>query len=189
MPLTDQERRCVEAAAAYLAERHGGLWPVPDGPTLADIDPSQPSPEVVIGNGVLTAAVEVKQLRDAVFSDHRHYLFSLNKYLRPTTGGYYRLDPAETVHLPLEKKLKKHLRREVESAAQGMRSGERRPVRVPQQALLKLVSPGPGPVFCAHYFDTIRWFSGHSVSCSRDRIICRRRPEFTCGDVKHTLAT
>ena len=40
MPLTDQERRCVEVAASYLGQRHGGLWPVPDGPTLADIDPS-----------------------------------------------------------------------------------------------------------------------------------------------------
>jgi hypothetical protein len=159
MPLTDQERRCVELAARYLADRRGGAWPVPEGPTVAELDSSEPSPEVVITNGFLTAAVEVKEVRDAPFTEYRRYLLSLNEFLKPTAGGYHRLDPAPGVYLPLDRLFKKQLRREVERVAKGMAPGETRPVRVPQEALLKLVRSEPGPVFCAHYFDTIRRFS------------------------------
>jgi hypothetical protein len=69
MALTDQERRCVELAARDLHATRGGDWPVPDGPTLAELGSSQPAPEVVISNGALTAAVEVEQLRDAPLSE------------------------------------------------------------------------------------------------------------------------
>jgi len=161
VPLTDQERRCVKLAARYLHTTRGGEWPVPEGPTLAELGSSEPTPEVVITNGALTAAGEVKQLRDAPLSEYRKYLYSLNEFLTPTSRGYYRLTPARGVNLPLNKSFKKQLRREIERVARGMGPSDRRPVRVPQEALLKLVTPEPGPVFCAHHFDTMRRFLGH----------------------------
>lgn len=65
MPLSEQELRCVELACRWLHETYGGEWSVTDN--LDDLHPSAPSPEVIVGNGESSAAIEVKRLTgDAV---------------------------------------------------------------------------------------------------------------------------
>jgi len=59
MPLTPQEQRCIDLALGPLGDLYGGTWRVSDGPTLDDLHESQSSPECLVTNGSISAAVEV----------------------------------------------------------------------------------------------------------------------------------
>jgi hypothetical protein len=49
MPLSEQERRCVDLACRHLGEQHRGKWSIEE--YLDDANPYEPSPEVIVGNG------------------------------------------------------------------------------------------------------------------------------------------
>ena len=90
MPLTHQESRCIELASEHLGTLYGGSWRVMDGPPLDDLHPSEPTPEVIVGNGRTTAAIEVKRLTgDSVFQAYKESVLSLHRSLVPSCGGYY----------------------------------------------------------------------------------------------------
>ena len=71
MPLTEQEERCVTLVCRYLSEHYGGDWSVKEN--LDDQDLPEPTPEVIVSNGVKDAAVEVKRLIDFPFRDYIKY--------------------------------------------------------------------------------------------------------------------
>ena len=84
MPLTPQEQHCIELALGTLGELYGGTWRVPDGPTLDDLHKSQVSPECLVTNDVINAAIEVKRLTgDSVWQAYKEALRSLNRSLVP----------------------------------------------------------------------------------------------------------
>ena len=58
MPLSEQERRCIDFACRYLEEHYGGSWFIQQH--VDDLNLSEPTPEVIVGNSERTAAVEVK---------------------------------------------------------------------------------------------------------------------------------
>ena len=68
MPLTEQEERCVNLACHYLSKHYGGNWSVQKN--LDDLKFQEPTPEVIVGNGTKTAAVEVKRLIDFPYRDY-----------------------------------------------------------------------------------------------------------------------
>ena len=119
MPLSEQERRCVELTCQYLNGTRGGRWKIDDGPTLDEQYPSQPSPEVLVHNESMTAAIEVKYLTgDSMLNEYRESIFSLRRFLVPPCGGHYTLDPCIDFRLPIrDPRFRKHLRQEIARVA------------------------------------------------------------------------
>jgi hypothetical protein len=161
MALTDQEARCVELACQYLDETYSGSWVVQEGPTLEELHRNDPVPEVLVTNGSLTAAIEVKRVADKALTDHTGYTYSLKNYLAPACGGYYYLAPSTDIRLPLTDAVRRYLKHEITNVAPQLSLGEKGIVQVPQAAMLTLVnSEGPGLVFCCHGTgDSVRQFS------------------------------
>jgi len=90
MPITAQEARCIDLACSHLAMISSGAWHTMNGPSLDDLYPSEPTPEVIVTNDRATAAIEVKRLTgDSVFQAYLESLFSLRRSLVPSCGGYY----------------------------------------------------------------------------------------------------
>lgn len=81
MPLTEQEERGVNLACYYLSEYDGGNWSIQEN--LDDLKLQEPTPEVIVGNGTKTAAVEVKLLIDFPYRDYIAYLRSNENHLKP----------------------------------------------------------------------------------------------------------
>jgi len=152
MPLTEQEARCVELTCSYLGTLYGGTWPLPDGPSLDDLYPLEPTPEVIVGNGELTAAIEVKRLTgDSIFQAYKESIFSLQRSLVPSCGGYYRLDPPVDFRLPMDLALRREVKKEIERVAAGLAVGESGPVRIPREGRIALISEsGPAHIHCYH---------------------------------------
>ena len=84
MPLTDQERRCLDLMCVELSSRTGTFWSYPDG-ALDDLYPDVPSPEPVLTDGVATAAFEIKRVTgDSVLNGYRQSWNSLRRRLAPS---------------------------------------------------------------------------------------------------------
>jgi hypothetical protein len=93
MPLTPQEQRCLDVSLAVLGDLFGGEWHFSQ--SLDDIHNSEPSPECLVTNGLIDAAVEVKRLTgDMVLQGYAEALKSLERSLAPSCGGSYMLSPA-----------------------------------------------------------------------------------------------
>ena len=60
VPLSDQETHCVQLTCEYLSSSVGGSWKVQSYPD--ELYPAEPTPEVIVTNGSVTAAIEVKRL-------------------------------------------------------------------------------------------------------------------------------
>jgi len=100
MPPSEQESRCIEHACEFLSLAIGGNWEV-EG-YLDDLNGSEPTPEVVVTNGTTTAAIEVKRMAgDSAQQAYRQSLFSNQRYLIPSCGGYYWLEPPVDLRLPM----------------------------------------------------------------------------------------
>jgi hypothetical protein len=70
MPLDSQEENAIRLALPILDSLWGSGWGPPDGSTLNESYPSVPTPECVVSNGTLDAAVEVKRLTgDSVWQE------------------------------------------------------------------------------------------------------------------------
>lgn len=147
MPLTPQEQHCIDLALGALGDLYGGTWRVPDGPTLDDLHKSQASPECLVTNDLISAAVEVKRLTgDSVLQAYREALMSLNRSLTPSCGGYYTLSPTVDFRLPIDGSLRRHLKEEIERVAPALvRGGAPGAVHIPRKAHVSMSrEDGPG---------------------------------------------
>ena len=69
MSLSEQEKRCVEYTCQFLSSTLGGCWNVER--YLDGLNPTEPTPEVVVTNGKITAAIEVKRMiGDSVYQEY-----------------------------------------------------------------------------------------------------------------------
>ena len=154
MPLRSQERHCIDLALGPLGHLYGGTWRVTDGPTLDDLHKSQASPECLVTNGLINAAVEVKTLSgDDVERAYKEALKSLPRALDPGCDGFYVLGPAIAFRVPVDQPLLRHLRKEVRRVAQKLARGETGGVRLPRKAWVALDwAHGPGRVHCCHNY-------------------------------------
>ena len=149
MPLTEQEERCVNLACYYLSEHYSGNWTIQEN--LDDLKLQEPTPEVIVGNGTKTAAVEVKRLIDFPYRDYIAYLRSNEKHLKPSCGGSYYLCPALGFQLPMTADLQRLVKREIERVAPNLSPGERGAIRIPRQGHISLIAESDPPViFCLH---------------------------------------
>ncbi len=152
MPLTPQELRCIELALPVLADRYGGTWLLNDGPTLDDLYRNEKTPECLVNNGVIKAAIEVKTLTGGdVERAYKEALMSLPRALDPGCDGFYVLGPAIPLSVPVDRPMLRYLRREVEKLAPTLARGETGSVHLQRKAWVSLESPdGPGRVHCCH---------------------------------------
>ncbi len=149
-PLSDQEQRCINVVCRYLEDRFGGSWSVQT--ILDNIHLSEPSPEAIVGNGEMTAAIEVKRLTgDSVLQAYTSSLLSNEKFLTPSCGGSYYLVPPLDFRLPMAQELRRLVKRETERVAQMLAPGQRGAIRIPRQGHIALISQSsPGFISCLH---------------------------------------
>lgn len=164
MPLTAQEERCVRIACQYLDRVHPGPrpWDLAPGPTLEDQHRSGRVPEVLVQNGEMDAAIEVKGLtgsdEDQLYESNLKYLF---RFLAPPCGGHYTLNPCVNFRLPIDFRLMKHLRQGIARVASSMSVGDEAPVPVPRKAPLRWMGTAKWTEFyCSHCpnWNMPQWF-------------------------------
>jgi len=150
MPLSEQERRCIEFACRDLEKRYGGSWSIQQ--YLDDLNLHEPTPEVIVDNGEKTAAVEVKQLTgDSTYQEYLASLLSNQKSLVPSCGGSYYINPAVDFRLPMPANLRRVVKREIERMAPSLDPGQKDAIRIPRQGYVSLVSEyGPSFINCLH---------------------------------------
>lgn len=154
MPLTSRERYCIELALRVLGELYGGSWRIPDGPTPDDLHNSEPTPDCLVTNDQIRAAVEVKGLTGGeVERAYKEALASLPRALDPRCDGFYVLGPATAFQVPVDQPLLRHLRKEVARLAPKLARGETGGVRLPRRAWVSLDREHePGRVHCCHNY-------------------------------------
>lgn len=150
MPLSEQERRCVDFACRYLEEHYGGNWSIQQ--YLDDLNLPEPTPEVIVSNGEKTAAVEVKRLTgDSAHQEYVASLLSNEKFLVPSCGGSYYLNPAVDFRLPMPADLRRFVKREIERVAPMLGPGQKGAIRIPRQGHVSLIAKsGPSFISCLH---------------------------------------
>ncbi|GEM_PF-1367731 len=151
MPLTGQELHCVELALGLLSQEYPGSWTV-----QSDLDlthPNTPSPEVLVGNGSLTAAIEVKRVKgDAELQTYHEAMMSNGNYLTPSYGGHYFLMPGSGTWLPFDRGLRRHLKKEIERVAKKLNPGESAVVQVPRHGeISRSTEVPPSFVYCSSH--------------------------------------
>ena len=149
-PLSEQEQHCVDFACRYLEEYYGGIWSIQQ--YLDDLNLSEPTPEVILGNGTKTAAIEVKRLTgDAMHQEYVASLLSNEKFLVPSCAGSYYLSPAMDFRLPMPADLRRLVKREIERVAPTLRPDQTGAIRIPRQGHVSLISEsGPSLISCLH---------------------------------------
>lgn len=156
MPLSAQEERCVALTLPLLGIEYGGDWRF--SRSLDDAHNSEPSPECVVSNGKIDAAVEVKRLTgDEIDRAYDEAIHSLHRSLVPSCGGYYMLAPAIDLRLPIDGRLKRRLKSEIERVAKDLEpGGNPGAILLPREAMLHCaIRGGPGQVRC-HHNSTVR---------------------------------
>lgn len=150
MPLSEQENRCVKLACEYLSSKRGGSWTVESYPD--ELYPAEPTPEVIVNNGKVTAAIEVKRLTgDSIDQAYRESLLSNQRFLVPSCGGYYTLTPPVDFRLPIDINLRKRVKLEINRLARTLIPGDSGVVHVPRCGHIALSSEsGPPYIHCAH---------------------------------------
>ena len=153
MPLSEDEERCVLGACRLLTQSRGGTWAIVEGDTLDDLYPNSRSPEVLVSNGRLSAAIEVTGLRGGlVWNDHSVSLKALRVALQPSRPGFYMLNPAIDFRLPIGKRFVGQLKQQIELASDSIHdTGDRASVLIPRSAEVRVTNLGAnGYVFCSH---------------------------------------
>jgi hypothetical protein len=129
MPLSEQEQRSIELTCRDLEKRYGGSWSVQQ--CLDDLNLAEPTPEVIVGNGERTAAIEVKRLTGGtIYQEYISSLFSNQNYLVPSCGGSYYIHPAVNLRLPFPAELRRTVKREIERVAQSLNPGQKNVIRI-----------------------------------------------------------
>ena len=150
VPLSDQETHCVQLTCEYLSSSIGGSWKVQSCPD--ELYPAEPTPEVIVTNGSVTAAIEVKRLTgDSIDQAYRESLLSNQKSLAPSCGGFYYLYPAVDFRLPMPPDLRRLVKREIGRVAPTLSPGQKGAVRIPRQGHVSLIAEsGPPFISCLH---------------------------------------
>lgn len=150
MPLSEQERRCIEFACRDLEKRYGGIWSIQQ--YLDDLNLPEPTPEVIVGNSERTAAVEVKRLTgDSTYQEYVASLLSNQRSLVPSCGGSYYINPAVDFRLPMPADLRRAVKREIERVAPTLDPSQKGAIRIPRQGHISLISEsGPSFLSCLH---------------------------------------
>jgi hypothetical protein len=156
MPLSAQEQQAIEAACRYLSAHCPGPlpWGIVGGPTLEDQHRQERSPEVLISNGEIEAAVEVKALIGSE-ADQMNLasIRSLDRYLKPSCGGHYHLFPCVDFRTPLDMGFAKRLKAEIDRVAPRLRIGEVGPIRIPRRGRLRCYADRKQSHFyCSHNY-------------------------------------
>jgi hypothetical protein len=148
--LSDQESRCVELACGYLSSTVGGNWTVESYPD--ELYPTDPTPEIIVTNGNVNVAIEVKRLTgDSIYQAYKESLLSNQTHLTPSCGGYYTLIPPIDFKLPLDINTRKQVRQEIERLAPTLQLGATGAVRVPRQGHIHLISESGPPYICCRH--------------------------------------
>ena len=150
MPLSDQENICVQFTCGFLSSSIGGNWVIESYPD--DLHLSEPTPEVIVSNSSVSAAIEVKRLTgDSMSQVYRESLLNNQKYLVPSCGGYYTLNPPVDFRFPMAIALRKLIKKEIERVAPSLSYGESGAIRIPRYGHIALHSEsGPSFVHCVH---------------------------------------
>lgn len=150
MPLSEQENRCVEYACEFLSSSFGGHWNVES--YLDELNPMEPTPEVVVTNGEITAAIEVKRMTgDSAYQKYAQSLLSNQSYLAPSCGGYYYLQPPVDMHPPIDNSLRRQVKREIERVAPTLKPEEKGVLSIPRSGHISLISErNPPMILCSH---------------------------------------
>lgn len=150
MSLSKQEAHCIELACKYLSSIFGGSWAVER--LLDELYDEEPTPEVIVSNGKDTAAVEVKRLTgDSVSQDYIKYHQYCQSYLVPSCGGYYTLTPPNDFRLPMDIKLLKHVKREIENVAPTLGAEQSGAIKIMRSGRISLISESSSPmIYCLH---------------------------------------
>lgn len=155
MPLSEQENRCVEHACEFLSSTLGGHWSIES--YLDELNPAEPTPEVVVTNDNTTAAIEVKQLLgDTIDREYHESLLSNQNYLMPSCGGYYMLGPPIDLRLPMDRNLRRQVKKEIERVAPSLNPGTSGALRLPREGHISLISEsGPPHISCLHTYGSL----------------------------------
>ena len=150
MPLSEQETRCVECACEFLSSSFGGRWNIESYPD--ELYPTEPTPEVVITNGEMTAAIEVKEMAGgSAQQEYRESLYSNEKYLSPPCGGYYILIPPVDLRLRMNDTLREQVKSEIARVAPTLQPEETGVIRIPRSGHISLISErNPPVIMCSH---------------------------------------
>lgn len=150
MPLSKQETHCIELACEYLSSKFGGSWTVES--LLDELYDEEPTPEVIVSNEKNTAAIEVKRLTgDSVSQDYIKYHQYCQSHLVPSCGGYYTLTPHIDFHLPMDVKLLKHVKREIERVAPTLSAEQSGAIKIMRSGHISLACKSGSPmIYCLH---------------------------------------
>ena len=108
---------------------------------IDELHPEEPTPEVIVTNEKDTAAIEVKRLMgDSVSQEYIKYHQYCLDFLVPSCGGHYTLTPPDDYHLPIDIKLLKHVKREIERVAPTLRAEQSGAVKILRSGHISLAS-------------------------------------------------
>ncbi len=119
---------------------------------LDDLYDEEPSPEALVTNGKVTAAIEVKRLTgDSVDQAYYSYYQYCLDFLVPSCGGYYTLTPPINFHFPMDIKLLKHVKREIERIAPTLEIKQSGAVKLLRSGYISLAGESVSPlIYCLH---------------------------------------
>lgn len=119
---------------------------------LDELCDNEPTPEVIVSNEKGTAAIEVKRLTgDLVSQEYTRYHQYCQSFLVPSCGGYYTLTPPNDFHLPMDIKLLKHVKREIEHVAPTLRARQGGAIRIMRSGRISLAGKSSPPmIYCWH---------------------------------------
>ena len=150
MALSDRERECIDALCTYIGSQRGGTWRITDD-SLDDKHPNERSPEAIVSNGGVSAAVEVKRLLwpkgQARFWKS---VLSLRQRLMPSTPGHYLLVPPPGCNPRWDRQFLRMLHSEIERVSRALATGERGYVRVPRRGRLHKAPSAGSHMWCSH---------------------------------------
>ena len=150
MTLSEQEIRCIKCACKFLSSALGGNWNIES--YLDEVNATEPTPEVVVTNGTTTAAIEVKRMAgDSAQQKYRESLYSNERYLIPSCGGYYLLNPPIDLRLPVDNVLRRQVKKEIERVAPTLQPNDKGVLRIPRSGHISLISEhNPPAILCSH---------------------------------------
>lgn len=150
MPLSEQESHCIELTCDHLSSILEGQWVIDR--ILDDLHNDEPTPEALVTNGDINAAIEVKRLTgDSISQDYSKYLLYCERHLVPSCGGFYTITPPTNFHLPMDIKLFKHIKREIERVAPSLGQEERGAIKVSRSGYISRGSETASPlIYCLH---------------------------------------
>lgn len=164
--LTLQEDRAIRLALPILDSLFGPRWSPPDGTTLSERYPMRPTPECIVTNGTMRAAIEVKRLvGDPAARKHWTSHMSLVRRLTPSYGGRYWVWPCAGFRLPMAQRLIRAVRQEIERVGKAIPPRGDGAIRIRRTGELRCISKDEGQfVNCWHAQPTdevVRELSGY----------------------------